>query len=284
MDWIQGNRFMSLADYVYVPARDLDENRQYLTNLNRFPPSDYRYIKNTFNRNLVKDYNIIYTPTFYVDRFFEEMVDLNKKMILITHNCDINVNFPPTDNIIKWFTQNVNIVHDKIESIPIGLENDIWFKEVHKKDKMITKLQQSRSYRNLAYMNHSIKTYPKERQKIYNLLEGQRWVTSVRGTNPYNFEEYIDNIYNHKFVICPRGNGMDTHRLWETLYMGSVPIVKKDINNWFYNDMPILYVNEWEDITEGFLNDMWPMYENGDWDKEKLTFEYWKNKITNDIK
>ena len=28
-------------------------------------------------------------------------------------------------------------------------------------------------------------------------------------------------------VACPRGNGVDTHRLWETFYVGSIPIVAR---------------------------------------------------------
>jgi len=74
---------------------------------------------------------------------------------------------------------------------------------------------------------------------------------------------------------------MDTHRLWETLYMGSIPIVRTDINNWFYNDMPILYVNEWDEVTSDLLDAMYPIYSHGVWDKNILTFEYWKNKIIN---
>ena len=27
-------------------------------------------------------------------------------------------------------------------------------------------------------------------------------------------------------VAAPRGNGLDTHRLWEALYLGCVPIVQ----------------------------------------------------------
>lgn len=56
-------------------------------------------------------------------------------------------------------------------------------------------------------------------------------------SNLYNFlspvytkdgrEEYLKQINSHKFVLCPRGNGLDTHRFWETLYCGSVPIISK---------------------------------------------------------
>ena len=29
----------------------------------------------------------------------------------------------------------------------------------------------------------------------------------------------------YKFVVAPLGNGPDSHRIWETLYAGSIPII-----------------------------------------------------------
>jgi transposase len=29
----------------------------------------------------------------------------------------------------------------------------------------------------------------------------------------------------YRYVLCPRGNGIDTHRFWETLYKGNLPVV-----------------------------------------------------------
>ena len=33
----------------------------------------------------------------------------------------------------------------------------------------------------------------------------------------------------HNFVLAPWGNGIDTHRFWEILYSGSIPVTKKHI-------------------------------------------------------
>jgi hypothetical protein len=64
--------------------------------------------------------------------------------------------------------------------------------------------------------------------------------------------------------------------------MGTIPIVRKDSNNWAYgNDLPILFVNDWEEVNEGLLNDVYSTFQNKTWNLEKLTFEYWKNKIIN---
>jgi hypothetical protein len=44
-----------------------------------------------------------------------------------------------------------------------------------------------------------------------------------------------------------RGNGVDTHRLWESLYLGTVPIVGKD--SWSESlaklNLPIKFIEDW---------------------------------------
>jgi hypothetical protein len=88
-------------------------------------------------------------------------------------------------------------------------------------------------------------------------------------------------VYNHKFVISPEGNGIDTVRTWECLYMGTIPIEKRNINNQFFTDLPICFVNTWEEITEDFLNQEYERIKNATWKMQMLTFEYWKYRIFN---
>jgi Exostosin family. len=266
--FITGNRFKELANYTFSPPVKRGD--------------DYYNLPNTYDPEKVKDDDIIYTDAGYVQDLLMEVSILDKKVILITHNGDTNIDFIPPDNVIKWYTTNVNVIHPQIESIPIGLENDLWFPEVHKKEKMLLKMNEPKVYRNLMYMNHSIATNPAIRERLYQMFEGKSWVTSSRGSNRANlFDEYLDNIFNHKFVLCPEGNGMDTHRTWETLYMGSIPIEKRNLNNRFYEDLPICFVNDWEEITEEFLINKYRILRQ-QWNLQMLNFEYWKNKIQNE--
>ena len=268
---IQGQKFIGLADFTFAPAeRD---------------KGDYDNLRNTFDVNKLKDRNLVYTHTFYVKRFFDVIRDIPKEFVVITHNGDTNVDesFIMPDNVIKWYSQNVNVVNPKIESIPIGIENDRWFKKIPKKELMSEKLKTKRQYKNLVYMNFNINTNPLKREEPYMILKNKPYITTDMQRNGYAFNHYLDNLYNHKYVVCPEGNGMDTHRFWETLYMGSIPIVVKNINNWFYNDLPVLFVNRWSDVNKELLHTMWNMFENGEWNIDKLNFEYWKNIIINDV-
>jgi hypothetical protein len=271
MDFITGDRFMGLADFTYSPQVKIK--------------GDYNHLPDTLKLSKLRDGSIIYTHTFYAKQLFEVIKNTPKKVVVITHNGDTNIDetFILPDNVIKWYSQNVNVVNERIESIPIGIENDRWLKHVNKKRLMEEKLKEKKDYKNLAYMNFSIKTNSIKRKPVYEYLKSKPYITVRMGENGYYFDHYLDSIYNHKYVICPEGNGLDTHRFWETLYMNSVPIVEKNTSNWFYNDMPVLYVNKWEEVTADLLIDMWEVYKDGDRDggREKLTFEYWKNKIKN---
>ena len=266
-DWIQGDKFVKMADYTYAPAIK--------------SVSAYDGLENTLNVETLKDGDVVYTHSFYVKQLFEVLKDVDKKIVLITHNADVNIDssFIAPPCVVKWYAQNVNVIDPRIVSIPIGLENDRWFADVHKKEKMEVKLREPRIYKNLIYMNHNIATNPAKRLKPFQILNGKLWVTTDMRANGDNFDGYLDNIYNHKFVVCPEGNGIDTHRIWECLYMGTIPIVENNINNSFYHKLPILTVNNWESVSEDkLLLAFVPLY-ICEKHKEMLTFEYWKNKI-----
>jgi hypothetical protein len=199
-----------------------------------------------------------------------------------SNDCDITKIVLP-QNLIKWYTQNVDVTHEKIESIPIGLENSMWFTNIKKWEKIEQKSTEPKEYKNLLYICHNIRTNPTERTEPYQIFNNKSWVTLEHGINGNNFDNYLNKIHSHKFVLCPEGNGTDTHRTWETLYVGSIPVEKRNLNNIFYQDLPICFVNKWSDITEDFLDKEYERITNTKWNLEKLNFDYWKNKIKNNI-
>ncbi len=82
------------------------------------------------------------------------------------------------------------------------------------------------------------------------------------------FEDYMREISKHKFVLCQRGNGIDTHRVCETLLMGSVPVLEHSALDDMYSQWPCLLVDTfdtidttsfvWEDVKyEAFLDVFW---------------------------
>jgi hypothetical protein len=70
------------------------------------------------------------------------------------------------------------------------------------------------------------------------------WLTNV---SPF---ENLIRLRQHAFCICPEGHGVDTHRLWEALYVKTVPIV---IDSEFTrilqkHKVPLVVLDKWGDL------------------------------------
>ena len=63
-------------------------------------------------------------------------------------------------------------------------------------------------------------------------------------------DKYHDSLKNYRFVLCPWGNGIDTHRIWETLYSGNIPVTKQHHTFSTSQELPIIFVDSYEEITE----------------------------------
>lgn len=178
---------------------------------------------------------------------------LKNKFILITHNSDTNIelndyvkNILNCTNLIKWYAQNIIYEDNKLILLPIGLANSMWphgnlslFNDI-----ILTNNLDKKS--KLIYFNFKINTNINKRKPCYEILRHKlEWLGNVPPVeNLYRLKEY-------KFCICPEGNGVDTHRLWECLYLKVVPIV---INTCFtkilvkYN-IPLVVLNKWSDLS-----------------------------------
>ena len=136
-----------------------------------------------------------------------------------------------------------------------------------------------------VYMNFSLWTYPAERNHVWNLFADKEWVT--KGSHVATLEgrkEFLQTIRNHRFVLAPRGNGVDTHRLWEALYMGSIPIVQRHLALDEFQDLPIAWINDWSEVTPSWLDETYARMTDpqivATYNMDKLRMSYWKSKIT----
>ena len=130
-------------------------------------------------------------------------------------------------------------------------------------------------------MNFSIETFPQERQHVFDLFKDHAFVTqepvnqSVAGHRCF-----LQQIYDHQFVLCPRGNGIDTHRIWEALYLKSIPIVRRCHAMSFFEDLPILFVDHWEEVLDPqFLKRTYDEFHNRQWNIEKMNVSFWERQF-----
>ena len=88
-----------------------------------------------------------------------------------------------------------------------------------------------------------------------------------------------EQTVKYSFVLSPYGNGMDCHRHWEALILGSILIIKSKEFIKMFEDLPVLIVNNWRDINQEVLNNTIELFKNKTFHYDKLTLEYWKNII-----
>mmetsp|Transcript_22500 Transcript_22500/g.64717 ORF Transcript_22500/g.64717 Transcript_22500/m.64717 type:complete len:289 (-) Transcript_22500:750-1616(-) len=66
---------------------------------------------------------------------------------------------------------------------------------------------------------------------------------------------WYNEFTQYEFVACPAGLGIDTHRLWEALYLGVRPIVLRNEISDLYVGLPMIIVlDKWEDLTEEVIS------------------------------
>jgi len=209
------------------------------------------------------------------------------KDILITGHGDYAVNkyiFEMASPKI-WFGTNIEYEHPNLKSIPLGITNNTNESAVHSiygdNTLFFEVLKQPFDKQHLLYMNFDTNTYPQERVPLKAKFSLCSWI--VQGI-PLPTREgrlnYLQDIYKSKFTLCPRGNGVDSHRLWEALYMRSIPIVKRHNTHKGLEDLPILFVDSWDEITEDYLEYKWIELASKRWNYEKLKMSWWKNYIT----
>ena len=248
-----------------------------------------KYIKTDFIKKRQHPYLIKMTNW----RDFNEIIDLRNVNILITGHSDYPIdqrelNILNLPNLKLWICQNKNINHTKLLSIPIGITNyDEPNSEIHKiignTNRLYNISIESKNVLNLVYLNITSKNYPQERLKILSLYKNKNWVTYETPNQSNNgHENFLRKIKHHKFIFAPRGNGIDTHRLWEALYLNTIPIVKKCIGMEDFYHLPILFVDEWDNITEEFLNKKYDEINSKKYDLNIITIDYW-NKLLKKI-
>ncbi len=232
---------------------------------------------------VVQEGDAIFLKTDMMPQFFRDVHPyIEHRYILVTHNSDDPAprefgHILDDPKLIAWFGQNVEkCSHPKLHPIPIGLANRYWG---HGNIDAVKAAQ--RSCRDLPrttflYMNFSIWTNSQERQPVYNQFKDQPFCTNVSGLD---FANYLPSLAMSKFVLSPRGNGLDCHRTWEALYMGAIPVLRTSAADSLYKDLPVIIIKDWKDVTEEFLIKKWREMRFRKYKFEKMYAYYWLNLI-----
>lgn len=204
------------------------------------------------------DFGLEYnTPTVFVESMQKWMqmvnipTDLGFKPLVMSargdiENCKVSDRFnvkmyswtrstfdriPPP--VSKWYCVNANIEHERIQQIPFGLPEwarSIDFKKFKNKEKI------HKIYVNFQ-LNNSIRALLKKSLRFDNKC-------FVRESE-LSYNNFLDELSQFKFVLCPSGNAADSYRVAETLLCGCIPILLDEIWTKAYDDLPIIKISNW---------------------------------------
>ena len=278
---ISGHNLAQSCDLIYSEYTSLEQLDKINKDENLIIDSGKNFI--LFKKKFFKlnENDIIFTNHFFLNDLFKKLnkIDNLKNIKLVTHWSDNEINEKLFNTkprcISKWYGINVNYEHPDLIPIPLGLAGNY-----SQKNLIVSSLNNKNELKNkhnLLYINFQKNTNNKERDNILNYFDGKSWVTIKEPT--LTLEEYQNDISNSKFVLCPFGNGFDTHRLWEVLYCGSIPIVKQHQTYKTLTSLPVLFISNFEQLNENFLSSKYEEIISKDYSLDKLNVNFWISMI-----
>ena len=181
-----------------------------------------------------------------------------------------------------WLTTNANFEYGRLKALPIGITDYCGYSPYHAIIGDTEKFRalidgQPRTEQNLVLMNFNDRMNSAVRSHVRSVFSGKEFVTDATYVpNEEGYARYVQGLRSHSFSLAPRGVGIDTHRIWESLYAGCIPIVQKVVALREFHDLPIFFVDRWEDAcNEDVLKQVRDEYYQRKWNLGKLTLSYW---------
>ena len=184
-------------------------------------------------------------------------------------------------NCKKIFTENCN-PSKKIFNLPTGMYHDYEAKQYLEERHTITNLPDKKKFKIFCQFNntHSSREEAKNFSIKSNLCDFFEPIL-IRVSNYQDRYKSFKLMESYSFTLCPRGAGIDTHRLFEALALKTIPIVESSSIDDIHYMLPIIIVEKWEDLNETFLrNELERLNSKYEGVMDCITMDFWWNYIT----
>lgn len=241
-----------------------------------------------FDPDQVQQGDTIYLNLWYIEWFTEIVHDQIKcPYILVSGDVGDFLPHPKDQKLLydskcaAWFCRNmVFTYHPKLFQLPMGQDITLFTFDHDEIKFLLEESNKKHDVKNLLYMCFYPRPFGK-RPEVVKLFENQPFCFSRnRSDQPFQMisrpQLYQEMAESH-FVLSPLGYETDSVRTWETLSLGSIPIVEHTFQDQIYEGLPVVIVHDWEEITEEFLHKKYQ--ELKDLKRDKARFDYWHNLI-----
>lgn len=262
---------------------------------------------------------VVHINSKHVTRFIDQVLPrLTSKIVLLTGYDTVSPAVPgyekiiESPNILHWFLQNYDLdpkyrLNGQVSPMPLGFnfhkldprsDNtsiDMGLPSILGNQQLTMKAirdglpkLKDRPYQAYANFHLNMDTFLRDpmaqtranaRQAAKEMLMPKSYVTFESKQIPRN--EVWRNLKDYAFEVSPRGNGIDCHRTYEGLFFNTIPIIKTTSIDSLFNGLPIVIVNDWDEVTEENLIKWKAKYEDmvdGEI-HEMLYASYWEKKF-----
>jgi hypothetical protein len=204
----------------------------------------------------VRDGDVVFVKTDFLNFFVETMMPrIREPFALITGHSDLT----PSDSCAKTILENPFVYrwlamhvaarnsHPKLTHLPIGLaepDSPVGDQRIVRECMEKTRgIQKKRGVfvPPMGNSHPSRSTLPDHPMMIRSSFDRR-----------LPFRDYLEKIAEYEYVLCPAGNGIDVHRVYEALLMRTVPVyVARDgMVPGAYADLPVVVVHDDIDLPE----------------------------------
>jgi hypothetical protein len=164
-----------------------------------------------------------------------------KKFYLIVHNTDRSFGLPELQVLLPLsfhiYAVNTMIRHPHVTTIPLGF--------VDKQIPFLESFVRPDCPRDIDIYANFTQTTNDEKRKA--CIQSARDNPRVTWRTGLSVPEYYADLCRSKFVLCPEGTGIDTHRIYESIFCGATPVVLRNSLSHLYERLPVCIVNSWTD-------------------------------------
>ena len=270
---ITGDKILTLCDYIIITPDSYNFHKNILNYVN---PNNLIVINDFTNIEIVKKINYFFLNTnknhiklfiynYIVDDFIKYILDYLDKSLSFTiylhngdttfGNNDLHKKLILNPLIKNIYAQNLNYPEDnsKLKLLPIGIANSMWG---HGDLSILYDIILKNNIKNKnIYINLTLSTY-KYREQVYNYLIKY----NIKLNNKKSFNCYLEELSEYRFCLCVRGNGIDTHRFYECLYLKVIPVIinnsNTDMNNFIHylNKLNLPFIEIKDELLDTIIN------------------------------
>lgn len=267
------------------------------------PLSSLRQIINQDFSNL-KDGDSIYICSSALQDFVDNYLNkIRTTFVLVTGDSDAAIPVQALTEqafhqliesklLIAWFSQNLVFSpkqYHNLRHLPIGLDYHTLASQNHswgprsspktQEDLLFAVAKKAKPFHERqikAYTTFHFELGRGGRKQAYDQIPRNLiYYEPVKTTRLVSWK----NQSNYAFVVSPPGEGLDCHRTWEALCLGCIPIILSTPLDDLFEDLPVLIVKSWSEITLALLKTTVEEYKLREFRMEKLTLNFWVDQI-----